>query len=681
MDKVVRWRRGLQPRAGDLARMLLAWAVSSMALVGAAAVLPGLSADRPGWFVVVAAVTAAFGAIVRPVLVGVAAVIGWWAVALLAICGQAIVMHLALLVVPGIVSSSFWVDVAATWIAAALSTLLTWLTTTGTDEAFVASVRRSRHRATVSDPQVDGVLFVQLDGVSYPVASWALQSGSMPTLHRWVSENTHRLHEWTVQLPCTTPASQLGILHGTCAGVPAFRWYDRELGRVVVANRPGDAALIEKRASDGSGLLADDGMSVSNLFSGDAPRTSMTMSRVSVSRASLDTRKAVGRFVVSPEGFLRSLTRTTAEVATERFQAARQRRRHVRPRVRRSWTFAALRAVTNGLLRDLNTAIVAQELMRGTHSIYVDYVDYDEVAHHAGANRLEALRVLESLDHVLAVLEGVAGEAPRRYRIVVLSDHGQSQGEPFASRYGQDLGSLCAELTRGDVDVVDEGVEGWGRVGSLVEDLADRESVGGRAADSVAARVRSRTATSADAATGADMVVLGSGNLGVLFVQGPRRLPLEAILDRWPRLVDGLTSHPGICFVAGLSRDEGPLALGASGSHRLRDGRVTGRDPLSGLGAHAPAVLRTAIERPEAPDLYVNSVVDGSTLEVAAFENLLGCHGGLGGWQDRGILLAPVDLLPGDPGIRGADELHQVLVSMLEKLGHRAARPSLRTTA
>jgi uncharacterized membrane protein YvlD (DUF360 family) len=180
MDKVVLSRRGLQPRAGDLARMLLAWAVSSMALVGAAAVLPGLSADRPGWFVVVAAVTAAFGAIVRPVLVGVAAVIGWWAVALLAICGQAIVMHLALLVVPGIVSSSFWVDVAATWIAAALSTLLTWLTTTGTDEAFVASVRRSRHRATVSDPQVDGVLFVQLDGVSYPVASWALQSGSMP---------------------------------------------------------------------------------------------------------------------------------------------------------------------------------------------------------------------------------------------------------------------------------------------------------------------------------------------------------------------------------------------------------------------------------------------------------------------------------------------------------------------
>ena len=54
--------------------------------------------------------------------------------------------------------------------------------------------------------------------------------------------------------------------------MPAFRWYDRELGRVLVANRPADAAIIEERASNGRGLLADDGVSVSNLFTGDARR-------------------------------------------------------------------------------------------------------------------------------------------------------------------------------------------------------------------------------------------------------------------------------------------------------------------------------------------------------------------------------------------------------------------------
>ena len=146
----------------------------------------------------------------------------------------------------------------------------------------------------------------------------------MPTLARWVSSGSHRLEEWTVQLPCTTPASQQGILHGTCDRVPAFRWYDRELGRVLVANRPADAAVIEARASTGRGLLADDGVSVSNLFSGDAPLSMMTMSKVNIGRGSRETRRTVARFVARPDGFTRSIARTTAEVVRERFQAASQ---------------------------------------------------------------------------------------------------------------------------------------------------------------------------------------------------------------------------------------------------------------------------------------------------------------------------------------------------------------------
>ena len=263
-----------------------------------------------------------------------------------------------------------------------------------------------------SDPEVDGVVFVQMDGVPFPVAHWALQSGTMPTLARWVSSGSHRLDEWTVQLPCTTPASQQGILHGTCDRVPAFRWYDRELGRVLVANRPADAAVIEERASNGRGLLADDGVSVSNLFSGDAPLSMMTMSKVNIGRGSRETRRMVARFVARPDGFTRSIARTTAEVVRERFQAASQRRRNVVPRMHRSWTFALLRAVSNALMRDLNLAIVAHQMMRGARSIYVDFVDYDEVAHHAGGTRLESLEVLTRLDQALAVLEAVTQRVP-----------------------------------------------------------------------------------------------------------------------------------------------------------------------------------------------------------------------------------------------------------------------------
>ena len=201
--------------------------------------------------------------------------------ALATIFGQAIVMALALAFVPGASFDSFWTAVAAAWIAAAFGTFLVWILSAGTDESFVASLLRIRP-GEVPDAEVDGVLFVQLDGVSFPVMEWALQSGTMPTLRRWVDAGSHTAHEWTVQIPCTTPASQQALLQGTAAGVPAFRWYDRELGRVLIANRPEDAAIIEARASTGHGLLADDGVSISNVFTGDAPKAAMTMSRLEV---------------------------------------------------------------------------------------------------------------------------------------------------------------------------------------------------------------------------------------------------------------------------------------------------------------------------------------------------------------------------------------------------------------
>ena len=242
-------------RVSDLARMALAWAISSLALITADWLLPGMHANSPWWLVAAAAVTGVFGFFLRPVLVKVASAIGWLAVGAFAIAGQAVIMHIALLLLPGVDVTSFWTLVAATWIAAAIGTFLTWLATAGTDDAFTATLRSyGRRHLQVADPEIDGVVFVQLDGVPFPVAQWALQSGTMPTLRRWVDSGTHRLQEWTVQLPCTTPASQQGILHGTLAGIPAFRWYDRELGRVLVANKPADALVIEERASTGLGL-------------------------------------------------------------------------------------------------------------------------------------------------------------------------------------------------------------------------------------------------------------------------------------------------------------------------------------------------------------------------------------------------------------------------------------------
>ncbi len=586
-------------RIGDVVRLLVSWLLSALALGVAVWLLDDLTANSFWDVLWASAVTAVVGLLIRPVIVLVSAYVGWIAVVLAGLLGQALVTYVALELSPGI-TTTVGAAIVASWIVAATGTAVAWLTTSGTDDAFALSLERGRRRVTtVDDPEVDGIVFIQLDGLPFPVLRWAIAAGSVPTMRRWLSSGDHVLREWTPQLPCTTPASQLGILHGTIDRVPAFRWYDRELGRLLVANRPADAAIIEERASNGRGLLADGGVSVSNIFTGDAERSFLTMSRAKLGRSDVGKRRTFAGFLTDPQGFMRALVRTIAEIVKERFQARRQVRRDLMPRVHRGWTFAVLRAATNVLGRDLNTAIITEEMRKGTRSIYVDYVDYDEIAHHAGIFRPESLAALDGLDRVLATLERLAQSGARRYHFVIVSDHGQSQGQVFADRYGVDLATLCGTLMKEEVESVDAPVEGWGRAEAVADGIGTAGVTGrvaGRASD-VTQRHLDDEATVAEA----DISVLGSGNLGLLYVHQPTRLTLDDLAERWPALVPGLAAHEGVGFVAGIDAAGRPWAIGAEGRVALDTGEVQGDDPLAPYGEHAARVLHRAVMLAEGP--------------------------------------------------------------------------------
>jgi uncharacterized membrane protein YvlD (DUF360 family) len=690
--------------AGDLAHEmwrrpwyvhLVAFLVSALAVVPALWLcdwlLPGFRVDEPLWPLVFAAVMAVLGVVSQPFLVGAAVRLGWVGVLLLAFTGQALVVLLASAVLPGVDVEGLWTALLVALVVGVVSTVLGWVGSAGTSQVLLSRVvAASRRRPPeLTDPEVDGVVFVQLDGVPFPVLQMAVTAGTVPTLTRWIRSGTHTLREWTPKLPATTPASQMGILHGRIDGIPAFRWYERGTGRTLVANRPRDAAAIEAALTTGRGLLADDGVSISNLFTGDAPTAVLTMSRRV--RGNEVARTAVAHFVLHPTGLTRALSRSVSELVRDRFQAKRALRRDVQPRCTRSWETALLRSVTNGALRDLNTILVAQHMLRGTRSIYVDYVDYDEIAHHAGVLRAESLEALESMDAVLGQLELVAAAAPRHYHFVVLSDHGQAQGAPFADRWGEELATLVARLSRASVASSGDDVEGWGRTRALVDEISSMEGVAGRSLAGAGAAMDKRdpnrpsavrpggepVATPAAGADGAvvepDEIfhVFGSGNLGLVYVRDvPARLDRGALQQRFPHLVDGLAAHPGIGFVVVMD-DGGPVALGSNGWHRLADGHVEGDDPLGPFGPDAAGFVARAASRPEAPDIYVNSALDPGTEEVAAFEDLVGCHGGLGGWQDRACVVVPTSLpFPADRVV-GADAMHVALRSILRHCGHR----------
>ncbi len=456
-----------------------------------------------------------------------------------------------------------------------------------------------------------GLLMVQLDGVAEPVLRWAIRAGNLPTLGHWLRTGSHTARGWHTGLPSTTPASQAGILHGASRQIPGFRWYEKETGKIMVSNRPRDAAVIESRLSDGRGLLRDGGVSISNAFSGDAVTSLLT-----VSHAALPGRSARGwaAFMASPYGFTRALVLGVAEVITELHQARLQRRRNLQPRVSRSGAFLALRPASM-LLRDVNVSLVAEQMARGVPAIYCDLVDYDEVAHHAGPARPESMRQLESLDRMLGVLQRLAPEAARDYHLVVLSDHGQSQGATFRQQYGEGLDDVVARLA-------------------------------------------------------ADTLVVSSGNLSMIYLtRFPGRLKQPAIEHAHPHLISGLAIHPGVGVVV-VQGEDGPMAYGSGGSHRLMDGVVVGIDPLAPYGDHARADLLRHQSAAHVGDLVVISSVDPETQEVPAFEELVGSHGGLGGWQTEAMLVHP-SAWPVTHQLTDPDALHRQLVDWLVMLGLR----------
>jgi hypothetical protein len=656
------------------------------------AVSPGINATNRGSIALAALLFSLFAPLGQMLLARGALLFGWIGAVFLALFANAVIIDVILNITPGISVGDFWETFLASWIYAIIAATLSWLfSVNSTTYLLVHAARMSMRELPEEKYPEPGVIFIQLDGVPEPVLRWHVQAGNVPTISRWLRSGSHRMDAWVAALPSTTPVSQAGILHGNNDNIPAFRWFEKARGELVVANHPPDAALIESRVSDGRGLLADDGVSISNLFSGDAAVSLLTMSGMKQPREGLGPSRSYAAFFTHPAGFVRSLLLTIAEMLKELYQARQQARRGIEPRINRHGSYVLLRGVTNVLLRDLNTALVVESMMRGVKSIYVDYVDYDEIAHHAGVVRREATDSLFGLDRVVGAIERVAqsGVPARNYQIVLVSDHGQSQGATFLQRYGETLEQVVEKLMGASASTASStsNVEAWGPVNVLIGQVSQQGSVTGRLAERA---VRTRDVDSAlgpamadkadavdDSATPPELVVIGSGNLGgVWFGRLPGRQTASAIEGKYPNLLAGLASHPGIAFLV-VATDAGPVAIGEGGTHQLRTGEVSGTDPLEAFEQHARADLLRTAEFDDAPDIYVNSLYDPDSGEVAAFEELVGCHGGLGGWQTRPVVVHPSewsiddDLTDGDGHIWGAPNVHRQFVRWLEQVGHR----------
>ena len=645
-DESTAWKPGT-PRLRP-ARLIVSWILSAVALIVVSWILPGITIEGFFGALLAVLVIAALNALLPPIIAGLKLpyTVGLSFVLILIL--DAVLLMLAAEIAPDALTvDNFWWALLAALLMSAVGMILAVATGTNEDDTYTLRLaqRIARRTGGAVHTDVPGVIFLEIDGLALPVLRRALRDGNAPEMARWLADGTHHLVQWETDLSSQTGASQAGILLGSNEDIPAFRWVEKETGRVMTCSAPGDCAEIERRRGTGDGLLIDGGASRGNLLSGEADEVILTVSRMDADK---DANPGYRAFFANGMNVTRILVLYVWEVIVEWIASIRSIRRDVRPRGHRGGIYPFLRAAMCVAVRDLVIFGVLSDMMKGRPAVYATFASYDEVAHHSGLERADTLEALRKLDQQFGRVGRATRYAPRPYEIVVLSDHGQTQGATFLQRNGYGLKDLVERnLATGSVADLGAGDENDTAVSQ-----AFREATGAAPVDPGAGEDVGAT----------DAIVLGSGNLGLVYLMDePRRLTLEEIEERHPALIPALREHPHVGFILVRSSAGGAVALGARGVHHLETGEVEGEDPLAPFSPTAARHLLRTDGFAHVADIMVNSFYDPELDEGCAFEELISFHGGMGGPQTEPFVMPPRHFpLPDEP-IIGAEALHRVL--------------------
>jgi uncharacterized membrane protein YvlD (DUF360 family) len=644
----------------DPVRLVVAWVVSALGVLIAALILPGVHVHGLGGALLVAAIVAVLNAIVPPIIAALRLPFTVGLGFLLVLAVDAWMLKAASDISPSAieVDSYGWAFLAAV-IAAAASIVLSIVLGVDDDDTYTLRViqriaRRSGDRVVTDVP---GIIYLEIDGLGLPVLRRAMRDGNAPCMAAWLADGSHRLVEWETDLSSQTGASQAGILLGSNDDIPAFRWVEKERGVVMACSAPADCAEIERRHATGRGLLVGGGSSRGNLLSGEADETILTVSRISAEKSANPGYRG---FLANGYNVTRALVLFVWEVILERVASARAVRRDVRPRGHRGGVYPFLRGAMCVVVRDLIVYGVLTDMMKGRPAVYATFSSYDEVAHHSGLERSDTLEALRKLDRQFGRIDAARRFAPRPYEIVVLSDHGQTQGATFKQRNGYGLDDLVRRSVEGaDVTAAADGDEQ-----SAMAGLALGEATGRAVKDDEPGEDMSNR----------EAIVLGSGNLGLVYLmEEKRRLTLEELDERHPRLIAALRNHPHVGWILVRSSEHGPVVLGEGGARYLVDDRVEGVDPLAPFSPTAARHLLRTDGFEHVADIMVGSFYDPVLDEGCAFEELISFHGGLGGIQTQPFILYPADLPAPDGPIIGAAAVHGLLLGWRRHLQAGAA--------
>ena len=160
-------------------------------------------------------------------------------------------------------------------------------------------------------------------------------------------------------------------------------------------------------------------------------------------------------------------------------------------------------------MRDLIVFGVLTDMMRGRPAVYATFSSYDEVAHHSGLERADTMEALRKLDQQFGRIARARRYAPRPVR-----DRRPLRPRADPGRHLQAAQRLRARRARRAVagatarsPAIADGDEQGARVGQAVGEATGRS----------AKRAEERRSAAAP------VVVLGSGNLGLVYLMEEQR--------------------------------------------------------------------------------------------------------------------------------------------------------------
>ena len=616
---------------------------------------------------------------------------------------NSVIFYIASLFIPG-VSAGIYGVLQVPIVMAIFTTFITNITNTNYYERYIQSIfKYASKQKTAYQKKYPGLIMVEIDGLSIDTLKKAIEKGVMPNIERWIGENTHTLKGWETDLSSQTGASQAGILHGNNTDIVAYRWVEKENNnKIVVSGKLSDATKIEKKISNGEGLLVN-GISIANMFSGDSKIPTLTSSKLNkmgnIYNNSLDA------VFLDAYNFQRLVVLFLWDIILELTSQLVHYVKNIKPRLRRTITYPPVRAGANVVLREVATDVLTSEILTGhIDTAYATFMGYDEIAHHSGVEDRDVWGTLKKIDQQFSKLTSAIEMSDRDYKLVVLSDHGQSKGATFKQRYGMTLGKYVRKLlpddlkmfkTEYNIDHFRDAIipenkqirnfkERMGDIrGDLFGDFESlqniREGIEKRkpaiifeneqymnlkdrynnSLDYIKDHETSQQSTKKE--KDSELIVLGSGNMGLIYLtQWKERLSYEEIVMLFPDLIPGLVKHSGIGFVLVNSIANGGMIIAENGIYYLESDEVVGENPLEGFGKNAAMHLKRQNSFNNMPDVLVNSFYDSQTDEVCAFEELIGSHGGLGGNQTKPFILYPSEWK--DPGeLVGSESIYHFL--------------------